>query len=170
MDAIQAHRKLDKGDNHDNQREERLNDLDEDLVEEIDSTLRNCGAKFSLKREMEKELILAIGEESDWAEGPRCARWCNDSRCRSRERRSFRRRLHLSAARHSALPTKQWAEKGASSKQLRTTKKLSRSQRRGVLIRTSVLQCSHYSLFFCVAFTSFLSSHQIPQIVDQSSF
>jgi len=43
-----------------------LNDLDEDLVDEIDFTLRNCGAKYSLRTEMERELILAIDEESDW--------------------------------------------------------------------------------------------------------
>jgi len=66
MDAIQAHRKLDKGGNHDIQREGRLNDLDEDLAGVIDSTLRNCGAKYSLRKEMERELILAIDEESDW--------------------------------------------------------------------------------------------------------
>ena len=35
MEAIQAHRKLHKGDNHDFQREERLNGLDIDLVDHI---------------------------------------------------------------------------------------------------------------------------------------
>ena len=34
------------------------------------STLKNCGAKYCLKREMERGLILAIDEESEWLSIP----------------------------------------------------------------------------------------------------